>query len=71
MRQALIAENPAAARIEMPDTDKDAAIPVHPGAEAYVDGEEKTFMDRYSDLIWWGILACRCWVRPARGRRAT
>ena len=56
MRQALISENAAAARIEVPDTDKDAAIPVHPGAEAYVDGEEKTFMDRYSDLIWWGIL---------------
>lgn len=56
MRQALIAENPAAARIEVPDTDKDAAIPVHAGAEAYVDGEEKSFMDRYSDLIWWGIL---------------
>lgn len=55
-RQALIAENPAAARIEVPDTDKDAAIPVHPGAEAYVDGEERTFMDRYSDLIWWVIL---------------
>lgn len=56
LRQALIAENPHAARIEVPDTDKDAAIPVHPGAEAYVDGEERTFMDRYSDLIWWSIL---------------
>ena len=56
LRQALIADNPQAARIEVPDTDKDAAIPVHPGAEAYVDGEEKTFMDRWSDLIWWGIL---------------
>lgn len=56
MRQALIAENPHAARIEVPDTDKDAAIPVHPGAEAYVDGEERTFMDLYGDLIWWAIL---------------
>jgi TRAP transporter TAXI family solute receptor len=56
LRQALIAENPAASRIEVPDTDKDAAIPAHPGAEAYVDGEERTFMDRYSDLIWWSIL---------------
>jgi TRAP transporter TAXI family solute receptor len=56
LRQALIAENPQATRIEVPDTDKDAAIPVHPGAEAYVDGEERSFMDRWSDLIWWGIL---------------
>lgn len=57
MRQALIAENPSAAKIEVPDTDKDAAIPVHPGAAAYVDGEEKTFMETYSDLIWWSIMA--------------
>jgi TRAP transporter TAXI family solute receptor len=56
MRPQLIADNPAATRIEVPDTDKDAAIPVHAGAEAYVDGEERTFMDRYSDLIWWVIL---------------
>jgi TRAP-type uncharacterized transport system substrate-binding protein len=56
LRPALIADNPAATRIEVPDTDKDAVIPVHPGAEAYVDGEERTFMDRWSDLIWWSIL---------------
>jgi hypothetical protein len=27
--------------IETPDTDKDATIPAHPGAAAFVDGEEK------------------------------
>jgi TRAP-type uncharacterized transport system substrate-binding protein len=31
-------------------------IPVHPGAAAFVDGEEKTFLDRYSDYIWWGLM---------------
>jgi TRAP transporter TAXI family solute receptor len=55
-RQALMAEFPLAAKIETPDTDKDAAIPVHPGAAAFVDGEEKTFLDRYSDYIWWGLM---------------
>jgi hypothetical protein len=30
---------------------------VHPGAAAFVDGEEKTFLDRYSDYIWWGLMA--------------
>jgi hypothetical protein len=50
-------EFPLAAKIETPDTDKDAAIPVHPGAAAFVDGEEKTFLDRYSDYIWWGLMA--------------
>jgi hypothetical protein len=47
---------PLAAKIETPDTDKDAVIPAHPGAAAFVDGEEKTFLDRYSDFIWWGLM---------------
>jgi TRAP transporter TAXI family solute receptor len=55
-RRAVMAELPLAAKIETPDTDKDAAIPVHPGAAAFVDGEEKTFLDRYSDFIWWGLM---------------
>jgi TRAP transporter TAXI family solute receptor len=57
IRQQMMAEFPLAAKIETPDTDKDAAIPVHPGAAAFVDGEEKTFLDRYSDYIWWGLMA--------------
>src|SRR3984893_3735496 len=56
IRQTVMAEFPQAAKIETPDTDKDAVIPVHPGAAAYVDGEEKTFLDRYSDFIWWGLM---------------
>jgi TRAP transporter TAXI family solute receptor len=57
IRQQVMAEFPLAAKIETPDTDKDAAIPVHPGAAAFVDGEEKTFLDRYSDYIWWSLMA--------------
>jgi len=57
IRQQLMTEFPLAAKIETPDTDKDAAIPVHPGAAAFVDGEEKTFLDRYSDYIWWSLMA--------------
>lgn len=56
IRQTVMAEFPLAAKIETPDTDKDAAIPAHPGAAAFVDGEEKTFLDRYSDFIWWGLM---------------
>jgi TRAP transporter TAXI family solute receptor len=56
IRQAVMAEFPLAAKIETPDTDKDAVISVHPGAAAFVDGEEKTFLDRYSDYIWWGLM---------------
>jgi TRAP transporter TAXI family solute receptor len=56
IRQSVMSEFPLAAKIETPDTDKDAAIPVHPGAAAFVDGDEKTFLDRYSDYIWWGLM---------------
>ena len=56
IRQSLKNDFPLAAKIETPDTDKDATIPVHPGAAAFVDGEEKTFLDRYSDFIWWGLM---------------
>jgi TRAP transporter TAXI family solute receptor len=55
-RRAVMAEFPLAAKIETPDTDKDAVIPVHPGAAAFVDGEEKSFLDRYSDYIWWALM---------------
>lgn len=57
IRQTVMTEFPLAAKIETPDTDKDAFIPAHPGAAAFVDGEEKTFLDRYSDYIWWGLMA--------------
>ena len=66
VRQPLMAEFPLAAKIETPDTDKDAVIPVHPGAAAYVDGEEKTFLDRYSDYIWWSLMGA---VGDGLGRR--
>ncbi len=47
---------PSAARIAKPDTDKDAALPAHPGAAAYIDGTERTFLDKYSDYIWGAVL---------------
>ena len=56
VRPALVRQDPAAAKIEKPDTDKDAAIPAHPGAAAYIDGTERTFLDKYSDYIWGGVL---------------
>jgi len=56
VRPSLAKEVPAAARIEKPNTDKDAAIPAHPGAAAYIDGNERTFLDKYSDYIWAGVL---------------
>jgi TRAP transporter TAXI family solute receptor len=55
-KPALAREIPAAAKIEKPDTDKDAALPAHRGAAAYIDGTERSFMDKYSDYIWGAVL---------------
>jgi TRAP-type uncharacterized transport system substrate-binding protein len=56
IRQNLSSEVPSSAKIETPDTSKDGPVPVHPGAAAYVDGEVKTFFDRYNDLLYWGLM---------------
>jgi TRAP transporter TAXI family solute receptor len=55
-RQQLARESPSAAHIEKPDTDKDAALPAHAGAAAYIDGTERTFLEKYTDYIWGAIL---------------
>ena len=55
-KQALGGDFPAFSRIEGPDTDKAASIAVHPGALAYLEGEQKTFFDRYSDTLYWGLM---------------
>src|SRR5262249_28424095 len=43
-------------KIEAPSTDKDAVVALHPGASAYFTGDQKTFFDRYSDLMYWGLM---------------
>lgn len=55
-KPSLAREVPAAAKIAKPDTDKDAALPAHPGAAAYIDGNERSFLDKYSDYIWGAVL---------------
>jgi TRAP transporter TAXI family solute receptor len=55
-RPSLARDLPSAGRITKPDTDKDAALPAHPGAAAYIDGNERTFMDNYSDYLWGAVL---------------
>ncbi len=56
-RVALAELAPSARRMEAPSTDKGAALPVHPGAADYIDDEEETFLDRYSDFIYIGAMA--------------
>src|SRR5712675_209630 len=56
VRQQLAREQPTASQIEKPDTDKDAALPAHAGAAAYIDGNERTFLEKYTDYIWFAVL---------------
>jgi TRAP transporter TAXI family solute receptor len=55
-RQSLGGEYPALAKIEKPDTDRDAAVPAHPGAAAFLDNDQKTFFDKYSDYLYFGLM---------------
>ena len=44
-----------ASKIEPADTDKDAFIVAHQGAAEYINDDTKSFMDRYSDLMYLGM----------------
>ena len=55
-RQQFAREMPTASQIEKPDTEKDAALPAHAGAAAYIDGNERTFLEKYTDYIWFAVL---------------
>jgi TRAP transporter TAXI family solute receptor len=56
LRRELITEFPLATHIAAPATDKDASIPIHPGAKSYFEGEEKTVFDKYGDQFFYGTL---------------
>jgi TRAP-type uncharacterized transport system substrate-binding protein len=46
-----------ASKIEPADTDKDAFIVAHQGAAEYINDDTKSFMDRYSDLLYLAVAA--------------
>jgi len=53
-RRELVGEYPLLAQIMAPSTDKDAFIPVHPGAAAFFDGTQQDFFDKYSNALYYG-----------------
>ena len=55
-KQAQGGEIPAFTKIEAPDTDKAATLAVHPGVLAYLEGEQKSFFERYSEGLYWGLM---------------
>ena len=53
-KAALALEDGFASKIEPADTDKDAFVIAHQGAAEYINDDTKSFMDRYSDLMYLG-----------------
>lgn len=56
-RRELIAEFPLLAQISAPSTDKDAYIPIHPGAAEYYGDTQQGFLDKYSNELYYGPMA--------------
>lgn len=57
LRPSMVADAPGANQIELPITDdRGAKLPTHPGTIAYVEGETKTFFERFGDWIYIGIM---------------
>jgi TRAP-type uncharacterized transport system substrate-binding protein len=51
-RNDLVRDQPLLAGLTAPDTDPGAYIPVHPGAAAFYNGTQQSFMDKYSNWIY-------------------
>jgi len=54
VRRDLLRERPIFAQITAPSTDPDAYLPLHPGAAAFYNGTQPSFMDEYGNYIYLG-----------------
>ena len=52
VRRDLLVEQPIFAQITAPSTDADAPVPLHPGAAAFYNGTQQSFMDEYGNWIY-------------------
>jgi len=50
-RRDLLGELPILAQITAPSTDTDAFLPVHPGAAAFYNGTQESFLDQWGNAI--------------------
>ncbi|KRR28078.1 C4-dicarboxylate ABC transporter substrate-binding protein [Bradyrhizobium lablabi] len=50
-RRDLLTEQPILAQVTAPDTDADAHLPVHPGAAAFYNGTQESFLDKWGNII--------------------
>jgi TRAP-type uncharacterized transport system substrate-binding protein len=56
-KSGLTLDDSFAGKIGPADTDKNALVAAHKGAAAYIDDDTKSFMDRYSDIIYIALAA--------------
>ena len=52
VRRELLGEQPIFAQIAAPSTDADAYLPLHPGAAAFYNGTQQSFVDEYGNWIY-------------------
>jgi TRAP-type uncharacterized transport system substrate-binding protein len=52
VRRDLVGEQPLLSGLAAPDTDPDAFLTVHPGAAAFYNGTQESFMDRYGNAVY-------------------
>jgi hypothetical protein len=52
VRRDLLGEQPIFAQITAASTDSDAYLPAHPGAAAFYNGTQQSFMDKYGNEIY-------------------
>lgn len=56
-RRDLLAEQPILAQVKAPDTDAGAFLPVHPGAAEFYNGNQVSFLDKWSNAIFLAPMA--------------
>jgi TRAP-type uncharacterized transport system substrate-binding protein len=50
-RRDLLTELPILSQVTAPDTDASAYLPVHPGAAAFYNGTQESFLDKWGNII--------------------
>ena len=55
-RRDLLAEYPVLGQVSAPGAEKDAYIPIHPGAASYFEGEQQTILEKYGDQLFYASM---------------
>ncbi len=79
-RNELVAQYPRAANITLPESSMNLGLPMHPGARAYYDQDEPSFLVEYAEpiglllsvsiLIFSGVWQFRLWLKERQKNRA-